>query len=76
MPLPSSGGWNTTYEFLSAIVTFQSFIFSIGNKVSVLLSLLSVGVAVKKKNKIVYYWTNWAQLDEGQIAFCLSEFDF
>lgn len=74
MPLPSSGGWNTIYEFFSAIVTFQSFIFSIGNKVSVLLSLLSV--AVKKKNKIVYYWTNWAQLDEGQIVFCLSEFDF
>lgn len=58
------------------MVTFQLFIFSIGNKVSVLLSLLLVGVAVKRKNKIVYYWTNQAQLDEGQIVFCLSEFDF
>lgn len=31
---------------------------------------------MRKKNKIVYYWTNWAQRNEGQIVFCLSEFDF
>lgn len=76
MPLPPAGAWSTICEVLSATVTFQCFIFSIGNKVSVLLSLLSVGVAVKRKNKIVYYWANQAQLDEGQIIFCLSEFDF
>lgn len=35
MPLTPAGGQSTIYEFPSAIVTFQCFIFSIGNKVMI-----------------------------------------